>query len=332
MLVPAELASRLIKKAALRDPALNDDPRRLAELSRQAMRSPESLVTDDEDRAFLHLDRAVRRGREEIDDELDALYYEPEAPAQRGGARLGQTQALLARCIELDPHCYDARTLDILVRCESSDDALAALDALEPEARAWCAARSVEVEGAHDDPWDAVYLRPWLRLRSRAVDMLVQMTCYREALARCEAMLTEAPADAQGMRHTAALLYARLEDEEGLLGLDARYGHQGSCWMHLSRAMLLYKLGRLDAARRALVGLAELCPGAAYFLANPSYVPPYLPDRPVFSAGSEQESLLATYEADFLVVDTPEFLSWALSIERFSRAADAFGQAHGGQY
>lgn len=331
MLVSSELTSRLLKKAVAADPALGADPTRLAELSRRAMRSPDSLVSDDEDRAFLALDRAVQRARQEIDDELDALYYESESgtPSKRPPSRMPKTQALLARCLQLDAHCYDAHTLDVLIRCETSDEALAQLDALEPEAREWCAQRADLLDGPVADPWDAVFLRPWLRMRSRAVDLLVQMACYREAQQRCEDMLSFAPTDGQGVRHTLALLYARLEDEEGLNRLDARFGHEGSCWMHLARCLLLYKLGRMDAARRALVGLAELCPGAAFYLAYPTYVPPYLPDRPLFTPGSEQESLFATYEADFLVVDTPEFVTWAQSVKRFADIAQAFGRTHG---
>lgn len=330
MLVSAELTNRLLKKAALRDPSLLNDPARLAELGRQAMRSPDTLAADDEDRAFIVLDKATQRARQEIDDELDALYYDPEGAARRPTSRMPRTHALLTRCLELDPHCYDARTLDVLVRCETSDEALAQLEALEPEARAWCTERSELLDGPVADPWDAVYLRPWLRMKSRIVDLLLQATCYREALARCEAMLSFAPTDGQGMRHTAALLYARLEDEDGLNALDNRYGHEGSCWMHVSRTMLLYKLGRKDAARRALIGLADLCPGAAFYLAYPSYVPPYLPDRPLYTPGTEQESLYATYEADFLVVDTPDFVNWALSIGKFRTAAEKFGASHGG--
>lgn len=330
MLVSAELTNRLLKKAVQQDPSLGCDQERLGALSRQAMRSPDTLANDDEDRAFLALDRAVQRARQEIDDELDALHNNPEGASKRPPSRMPRTHALLQRCLELDPHCYDAQTLDILVRSETGDEALALLDALEPEARVWCSARAELFDGPVADPWDSVFLRPWLRLKARAIDLLVQATCYREALARCEEMLAFAPTDGQGVRHTAALLYARLEDEEGLASLDARYGHEGSCWMHLARAMLLYKLERRDAARRALLGLTDLCPGAAFYLAYPSYVPPYLPDRPLFTPGTEQESLFATYEADYLVVDTPEFINWALSIDRFREAAEKFGSTHGG--
>ncbi len=332
MLVSSELTSRLLKKAVHADPALETDAARLSELSRRALRSPDTLVADNEDRAFLALDRAVQRARQEIDDELDAIYYEggeDVASAQRPATRMLKTQALLARCIALDEHCYDARTLDVLVRCETSDEALRDLDALEPEARAWCSERADLYDGPVADPWDAVFLRPWLRIKARAVDLLVQSSCYREAARRCEEMLAFAPTDGQGVRHTLALICARLEDEDRLARLDNAYGHEGSCWMHIARAVLFYKLGRMDAARRALIGLADLCPGAAYYLAYPSYVPPYLPDRPLYAPGTDQESLLATYEADFLVVDTPDFIPWAQSITRFADAARAFGKSHG---
>lgn len=335
MLVSSELTSRLLKKAVYADPTLANDAVRLSELSRRALRSPETLVSDDGDRAFQMLDRVVQRARQEIDDELDALYYDGEGGGSAGGAprkpenRMPKTRALLERCLALDERCYDARTLDILVRCETSDGALAELDRIEPEARAWCTECSERYDGPVADPWDAVFLRPWLRIKARAIDLLVQASCYREARRRCEEMLAFAPTDGQGIRRTLALVCARLEDEEGLGELDSSYGHEGSCWMHIARSVLLYKLGRMDAARRAVCGLAELCPGAAYYLANPSYVPPYLPDRPLYTPGSEQESLLATYEADFLVVDTPEFVSWALTIGRFNNAVQAFGRAHG---
>lgn len=329
MLVMSEFVSRALEKAARLDPTLAGDPKRVAELSRQAMRSPDTVASDDEDRAFILFDRVVQRARQEIDDELDAMYDDPGASSRRPSGRMPRTRALLARCLSLDPHCYDARNLDILARSETSDAALAALDALEPEAREWCTARSEELDGTVADPWDAVCLRPWLRIRSRAVDLLIEGACYREAAARCEDMLSFAPTDGQGVRHTLALLYARLEDEDGLNRLDAAYGREASCWMHIARAVLLYKLGRMDAARRAATGLADLCPGAAYYLAYPTYVPPYLPDRPLYAPGTDQESLLATYEADFLVVDTPEFVDWCQSIERFSRAARSFGSSHG---
>ena len=241
MLVSSELTSRLLKKAVHADPALANDAQRLSELSRRAMRSPETLVSDDEDRAFLMLDRVVQRARQEIDDELDALYYESEAEGASGAPRrpenrMPKTRALLERCLALDGRCYDARTLDTLVRCETSDGAIAELDRFEPEARAWCTERSNLYDGPVADPWDAVFLRPWLRIKARAIDLLVQASCYREARRRCEEMLAFAPTDGQGIRHTLALR------------LRAARGRGGSGEARL----LLRARGKLLDARRAI--------------------------------------------------------------------------------
>lgn len=329
MIVSAELNQRLLRKAVAKDPSLADDDARLRDLARQMLRSPDRFVVDDEDRALVLLDRAIAQGKREIDDELDAAADALEANRAHTPSRLPRTRAMIRQCLEADEHCYDARMIAALIDCDSNDAALADLAALEVEARQWCKARSAELDPACEDPWDAVCQRPWLRIQGKIVDLLTQAACYREALARCESMLAAAPADGQGVRHTAALLYARLEDEEGLDALDVRYGRAGSCWMHVARSVLLYKLGRMGAAKRATNGMATLCPGAAFYIAYPSYVPPYLPDRPPFKPGSDTESLLATYEADFIVVDTPEYVQWALTLPQFASAATSFGKAHG---
>lgn len=330
MIVSSELTNRLLQKLIMADPSIAQDPMGINDLGRAVLRNPQRYATDDEDKAFIELGKAVAQMRRDVDDELDARAdaidagKEPPTPS-----KLPRSRALVNRCLEIDPHCYDARTLMVLLDADSADKGFEALEAIEPEAREWCTARALRDDELSDEPWRAIHMRPWLRMKAKQIDLLIQMSCYREALARCEEMLSFAPQDAQGMRHTAALLYSRLEDESGLEALDVRFGRQQSCWMHIARSLLLYKLGRMDAARRATNGLARLCPGAAFYLAYPSYVEPYLPDRPVFAPGTDKESLYATYEADFLVMDTPGYVTWALSLGAFDKAVKQFGKASG---
>ena len=323
MNVMSEFVARVLEKRGEADPSFAAAASAVAMASRDAMRHPLDFITDDEDRAFHLLGEAVGVARREIEDAEDAEEYGAE-PVQ-----LTRTCAMLRKCLETDPHCYDAHTLLALASSASDEEALERLIAIEQDCRQWCTERSELLDGPLVDLWDGVYMRPSLRLESKITELLLTSACYRAALRRCEAMLDRSPADGQGMRHTAALLYARLEDEDGLERLDMRFARTGSVWMHLSRAMLLYKLGRMDAARRATVGLANLCPGAAFFLTNPTYVPAYLPGRPIFPPGGDEESLYATYEADFLVVDTPDFLTWAGTIPDFSQAVEAYGRSHG---
>ncbi|MBR2834154.1 MAG: hypothetical protein IKE43_00365 [Coriobacteriales bacterium] len=322
--VSAELNYRLIRKAVKTNPALLDKPEAIQDLSRQMLRSPERYAQDAEDKALIELEKAVSLGSREIDDELDAFYEAAEGMKPYVASDLPRLKQGLQKALELDPHCYDAQILLSLVETVSLDHAIQKLDNLIPEAKEWCMARSEAIDEPTEDPFDAVCLRPWLRLEAKIIDLLIQGACYREALTRSIAMLNRAPQDAQGIRYMTSLILARLEDEDGLNTLDARFDHTGNAWMHIARSILLYKLGRIPAARRATLGLANLCPGLAFYLVNPTYTEPYLPDRPYFTPGTSQESLLASYEAEFLIADTPEYIAWALSLEGFKNAAETF--------
>lgn len=343
MSLSSEFVGRVLRKRAAHDPALETDQREVARIFREAMRDPAAYVTDDEDRAFMMLGHAVETARREImsaeDAQADLEEGDPtEYEARVRGAEgpddpwLTGTLAELRHILQVDPHCYDARTILVMSEATDDEDAIARLLALQDECRDWCASRSAELDKESDDDWDAIFMRPYLRLLFKIADLFTLSGRYRLSLARHRAMLAENPTDHQGVRHGAALLLARLEDEEGLDALDVAYGRSGSAWMALSRAVLLYKLGRMDAARRATEGLASLYPAAAYFLVEPPYVEPYVTERPPFAPGSPREALLATFEAQFLLDDTPVFVDWALTLPGFTRAAEEFGRSHGGEY
>ena len=142
-------------------------------------------------------------------------------------------------------------------------------------------------------------------------------------------LLGKAPLDALGARFTCTLAMARLEDEEGFNWLDAREGRRGNAWFHLSRVLLMYKLGRLPAARRALRGYDQLCVGGAYALLQPTFVEVYLPDRPVYTPGTFEESMLAVHEADLVVSDVPDFCAWACDQPGFLASAQSFCERNG---
>ena len=122
------------------------------------------------------------------------------------------------------------------------------------------------------------------------------------------------------------LACARLEDEAGLGALDARFSDRESAWSHLARVLLLYKLNRLPAARRALRGFDSLCAGGAYALLHPTYVEIYLPDRPDAEPCGFEESLMAVREAEPIIADVPEFISWCQGHDWLVASARAFAE------
>ena len=116
------------------------------------------------------------------------------------------------------------------------------------------------------------------------------------------------------------------EDEPAFDAALARFSHQESAWSHLARALLLYKLGRMSAARRALHGYDELCRGGAYALLRPTYVEIYLPERPEVAPCSLEECALAVREAEPIIADAPDFIGWCQGFDWLVESAGRFAE------
>lgn len=313
-----ELVERLARRRRSKLGSLSDAG--YAELVHDVEAHPDDFVDTPQDEAFALVCRALERhdaaldGEDLLDD--DAFF----AARRKRMARLGRdcTEALA-----VDPDCLDAKLLVQLVQDINPDPALPALLELDAEAQAFAVAHGMP-ESA--DVWDDPELRPVMRIRAATVRTCLDSARYAMAARLGEEGMLLAPSDVQGLRHTCALAYARLEDEQGFEALDVRFSRQGDSWSHLSRAILLYKLGRIPAARRALAGYARLCEGGAYALMRPVLIDTYLPDRPEAAPLSFEEATLAVHEADPVVVDVPDFVAWAQGIRDVYFSAQAFAQ------
>ena len=118
-------------------------------------------------------------------------------------------------------------------------------------------------------------------------------------------------------------------DEAALDALEASFGRRGDSWTQLARLILFYKLGRMGAARRALKGLDTLCEGGVYALLRPVMVDTYLPDRPAATPYSFEEVTLAVHEADPIVVDAPDLVTWVQDQPGMVQSARAFADNSG---
>lgn len=192
----------------------------------------------------------------------------------------------------------------------------------------------------------------WLHTLEAIAQMCLASARYRaaERYARTVLRAVGYPNHAEG---TVFLALARLEDEEGFFsfaheletrseqacdstgtaGADAPAPGDPSIldaspWFLLGRALLLYKLGRRKPARRALRDFAARCDGGAFFLLNPTYMTPYLPVRPV-PREPWGYSHQAVWEADGIIVDTPDFTPWAESVEGVHEASEQFANRNG---
>lgn len=263
----------------------------------------ERFVDTPEDEAFLQVTKALERhdaacvGEDLLDDDA---FFESRAK------RMLRLQHDCEEALRTDPNCLDALLLRELARDLDPEYLLGPLMDVEH--------RAIDLLGERQfppDAWDDLLLRPLLRIKFAIARTCFDSARYRMAAERCVETIALSPSDALGARYTCMLCYARLEDEQSLEELDVRFSRQGSAWSHLSRTILLYKLGRMPAARRALGGLSRLCEGGAYALLKPILIDTYLPDRPESAPLSFGEATLAVHEADPIIMDVPDFISWA---------------------
>ena len=317
-------AERLLRLALKRRAKLGDlSDEGFRELELAVRDNPDSFVDDAEEQAFALLERAlVRYDEARRDDDLldDAEYVQSRAKS------LSELRGSCEQALAVFPGSTDARVIGLLAQDLDPDSLLDGLLDLDGELDASAGSLSAPATG---DAWTDVFSRPRLRLKANIARACLDSARYRMSVDTCTALLAASPLDAIGARYTCALDMARLEDEEGLDWLDARFSRRGNAWLHLSRVILLYKLGRAPAARRALKGFDRLCVGGAYALLQPVYMDTYIPDRPPFSPGTFEEVVLAVHEADPIIADVPDFPLWASQQAGFLASAKGYAHRNG---
>lgn len=284
------------------------------ELKLAVQQTPEDFIDTPQNRAFALVCAAIERL--ERDREDDDLRDDDEFMAARR-SRQARMAADCDAALELDPACLDAKLLKLLATEDNLEVLLGRLIELE------------EPLAYDGDAWTDVLLRPQLRVRAAVVRACMDTARYRMAIEKALECIALAPSDALGCRHSAALAYARLEDEKGFEELDARFDHKSSAWSLLARVLLNFKLGRMGAAKRALAGYSSLVEGGAYALLRPVLIDTYMPDRPSAKPCSFNEAMLAVHEADPIIVDAPDFSAWAGDQRAITAAARAYADKHG---
>ena len=177
----------------------------------------------------------------------------------------------------------------------------------------------------------------WLHTLEALAQLCLATARYRAAEGYARTVLRAAgyPNRQDG---TVFLARARLEEDEGFFAfaheLEATRPNEAtmlvddSPWFLLGRTLLLYKTGRRKPAKRALKDFATRCEGGAFFLLNPTYMTPYLPVRPVPREPWELTHQ-AVWEADGILVDTPDFVPWVEGIEGMRESSEEFAERHG---
>lgn len=327
----AYLVPLLEREYTAEHPGLTDDAVEL--LRAQVVAHPEKYARSDRSRALVAYSAARRRlirtydaisdlPDEEFEPKRDALFLE--------------TRRALAQAVELDAQCVEARLLDVLLGAPSYDACLSDLLALAHEASEYLSRThegfDPENLGSAGAPADDPVLVGLLHTYEAISQSCLATARYRaaEKYARMVMCVDGYPNRAEG---TLLLALARLEDEPAFFAAveECRaYGKDvdSSPWFMLARGLLFYKVRKYKQARRAMKDFALRSDGGAYFLAAPEYPMPYFPARPE-PRESWELAQQAVYEADAVIIDTPDFAVWATSIEEVGQAADRFAKRNG---
>ncbi len=315
-----ELICRIVRRRRAEIGELSNEAAQELQLAVAA--DPTSFVQASDEAAYLALGNAL--GAYEASRHDDDLLDDDEYLIRRG-ARLAKLSAAAQAAAETCPTCSDAQLIAAIAADKNPDELLDALLAIEHD---------LYPTGAPQEAFDldetvaGIAARPWLRLKAAIARACLDGARAKMAIAAAHQVFEVDPQDGLGARYTAAIAHARLEDEEGFDALDARFAFHGNTWSNLARVILLYKLGRMSAARRALRGFDDLSAAGAYALLRPCFVELYLPDRPQAAVGSLDEAFMAVHEADATIVDVPDFIRWAQDQDWFMAHAQAYAEKY----
>lgn len=335
MNLQAEYKERLAERRRAQIGTLS--PEAFEELRQAVAQHPDEYLEAPEDKAFKCLCDLLAK-----EDMLSTAedFMDDEAFEEARKKRYERLRAGSQAVLELDPDCLDARMVMVMTSNEDANDIYRALREERQLFEAAHPDQAFAVMGEAPAPLDdeqkqhakeacsatSIFMQPYIRLLAACARWSLNTTRYREACTICKKLIAYDTADSQGARFTLAISLARLEDEAGFNALDARFARQGNAWSHIARALLMFKLDRMSAARRALRSFDNLCTGGAFALLRPVYVEPYLLMRPAFEPGTFEEAVLAVHECDPVIMDTPDFLGWCQSQSDFMASAERFAQ------
>ncbi len=275
--------------------------REFTTFGRRFAQDRDSLPQSDSDRAFHLVVLASKR----IDYEL------PFVDEQRARQIIEDGHRILDEAISLDPYCYDAIRMKSAATNPSFDAFLTFLNERSDEVRDHCEEQRKAIPA--DEPSERAHLmadiamRPYLRWVATQAEEALICGRNREALRLAYKALELDPSDMADVRFTAALAYAKLEDESGLQELIAlrkmakRARPSDDAWTLLALMALAFKRHDMEGAGAYLDAILESYPHAAEALIRQNELPEGVFARLAVAPYSEDEIILALSEATVLL-------------------------------
>ena len=276
--------------------------RAFASFGRRFARDRDSLPQSDADRAF----GLVAAAAKNIDYEL------PFATDEEAEQIIARGHALLDEAISLDAQCYDALRMKAAAEHPSFESFYAFLFEQSDEVRRACEERRDKAAAACEGDERAqlaasIAMRPYVRWVATQAEQALICGRNKEALRWAHIALETDSRDTGDVRFTAALTYAKLEDEQGLDALTTAsktHPHtrpSNDAWTQIARMAIAYKRYDLTEAAQLFDQLARTYPHAAESFVRQLELPDGVFARLAVRPYSEDELVLALSEATVLL-------------------------------
>lgn len=275
--------------------------REFAAFGRKFAQDRDSLPQSDSDRAF-HL---VVLASKNIDYEL------PFADEARAQTLVEEAHHILDEAILLDSHCYDAIRMKAAATSPSFDSFLTFLNDGAAEVREYCTAQCQRIEdkepGERQHIMKNLAMRPYVRWIATQAEEALICGRNRESVRLVREAIKIDPHDTADAYYTAALAYAKLEDEHGLeefIELSHKMGRvrpPDDAWTRIAQLALAFKRHDLKQALTRIDELIATYPHAAEALIRQIELPDGVFARLAVAPYSEDEIILALSEGAVLL-------------------------------
>ena len=164
------------------------------------------------------------------------------------------------------------------------------------------------------DFWGLLETRPYMRARSRRIELYIDLGMMKLAEKECEEMLELCSNDNLGMRYTLMHIYALFEEEDKALKLFEKYSEDGTQLL-LPLSIIYFKKRDFENARKYLELLKKRNKGLKDFIKvtkNEEYRDEILFNMSPYGyrPDSVEELIIELQEYEFLFIESASYFPW----------------------
>lgn len=246
----------------------------------------------------------------EPEDAYDYLEMAEDAPNEREALRYAK------KALELDKDCLDAEVMIAELSTKNSYTLLDKYRKLLSKAKS-----KLEKDGYFDEDyvgefWGILDTRPYMRLYSNYIHLLVDCRKMRKAVEECKEVLRLNDSDNLGMRYVLMNLAAFLEDEQLATEIYEKYDEENSAMFLLPLSILYYKSDDLKKAEKYLKLLKASNKDTLKFFSaidNGSLSDELMNVSPyAYRPYSIDELMTEVRDFDFLFLSSGMYFEWAI--------------------